>query len=69
MQLDKSAVLDFLRSQGAQGKAEQADAQLPDKVDTDAHAEILRKLGIDPQQLIEKFVAGKGASVVGRLFE
>ncbi len=47
MQIDKSQILDMLRSKGEDGKAQEADSQLPDKVDTDQHSGLLSKLGID----------------------
>jgi hypothetical protein len=52
MQLDKAQVLDFLKSQGKHDEAGQADQQLPDQVDTDAHSDILGKLGVNPQELL-----------------
>jgi hypothetical protein len=58
MQFDKSQVLDLLRSQGDQGKAQQADEQLPDTVDTEQHAGLLEKLGLSPQELISKLAGG-----------
>jgi hypothetical protein len=67
MQLDKSAILDLLRSQGAPDKATIAEAQLPDKVDTEQHAGLLAKLGLNPQELVEKLVAGKASGALGGL--
>jgi hypothetical protein len=58
MQFDKSQILDLLKSQGDHGKAQQADEQLPDKVDTDQHAGLLEKLGLSPQDLISKLAGG-----------
>ena len=66
MQFDKSQILDLLRSQGDDGKAQQADQELPDTVDTDQHAGILDKLGLSPQMLITK-LAGGGAGGLGGL--
>ena len=54
MQIDKSQILDMLRSQGDSAKADQADQELPDKVDTDQHADLLSKLGLDPSDLLSK---------------
>jgi hypothetical protein len=67
MQLDKSAILHLLHSEGAPDKAAIAEAELPDKVDTEKHAGLLQKLGLDPQQLIEKLVAGKASAALGGL--
>lgn len=47
MQIDKSQLLDLLKSQGHGDTAQQAESQLPDTVDTDQHAGLLQSLGID----------------------
>jgi hypothetical protein len=49
MQIDKGMILNFLRNRGEQGKAEAADKELPNQVDTDdsGHRRILDRLGID----------------------
>ncbi|WP_298461333.1 hypothetical protein [uncultured Cellulomonas sp.] len=60
MKFDKSQILELLRSRGDQGAAEKADAELPDQVDTDQHAGLLSKLGLDPQDLIAKLTGGAG---------
>jgi hypothetical protein len=59
MQIPKEQILEFLRSRGDNDKASQADGELPDQVDTDQHAGLLEKYGIDPQDLISK-VGGSG---------
>ena len=60
VQLDKSMILDLLRERGQQDQATQAEQELPDKVDTDQHANLLQKFGLDPQELIQKFMGGGG---------
>lgn len=55
MNIDKNQILQFLRDKGAGDKAEQASAELPDQVDTDQHAGLLSKFGIDPSELLGKF--------------
>lgn len=60
MQFDKSQILDLLRSQGDDGKAQQADEQLPQQVDTEQHAGLLERLGLSPQELIGKLAGGGG---------
>lgn len=67
MQIDKTMILDLLRSRGQHDQAAQADQQLPAQVDTDAHAGLLQKLGLNPQELVEKLAAGKGAGMVSGL--
>jgi hypothetical protein len=59
MQIPKEQILEFLRSRGDNDKASQAEGELPDQVDTDQHAGLLEKYGIDPQDLISK-VGGSG---------
>jgi hypothetical protein len=59
MQIDKNQILELLRSQGDQAKADQADQELPQQVDTDQHRDLLGKLGIDPQDLLSK-LGGEG---------
>ena len=54
MQIDKSQVLDMLRSRGDEQKAQQAERELPDKVDTDQHSGLLDKLGVNLQDLLGK---------------
>ena len=60
MNIDKSQILDLLRSQGDDGKAQQADQELPDQVDTDRDAGLLSKFGIDPMDLMKKLGGGGG---------
>ena len=52
MQIDKQQVLELLQSRGEQGKADQADKELPQQVDTDQHGGLLEKLGINPSELL-----------------
>jgi len=51
MQIPKEKILELLRSRGEDDKAAQAEGELPDQVDTDQHAGLLQKLGIDPGDL------------------
>ena len=67
MQIDKSQILDMLKSQGQQDKAAQADSELPQQVDTDQHAGMLQKLGISPMDLVKKFAGGSGGGLGGLL--
>ena len=61
MQIDKGMILSLLRERGEGAKADQADAELPGQVDTDAHAGLLSKFGLDPQELIGMLAGGGGA--------
>jgi hypothetical protein len=60
MQIDKDQILQLLRSQGDDSKAQQADQELPSTVDTDEHAGLLSKFGLDPMELMKKFGGGGG---------
>jgi hypothetical protein len=65
VQIDKSQILELLRNQGDHDKAAQADSELPDQVDTDQHAGILSKLGINPADLLGKLPGGLGDKLGG----
>ena len=52
MEIPKEQILSLLRDRGQQDQAEQADQQLPDQVDPEQHADVLSRLGIDPQDLL-----------------
>jgi hypothetical protein len=62
MQIDKQQIIWLLQDRGDEGKAKQADEELPQQVDTDKqeHQNILQKLGIDPMALAKQFMGGKG---------
>jgi len=60
VQLDKNMILDLLRERGQQDQASQADQELPDQIDTNQQAGLLQKFGLDPQELIQKFMSGGG---------
>ena len=61
MQIDKSQILQLLQSQGQGAQATQAEQELPDTVDTDQHAGLLEKLGLNPMELVAKLAGGGGA--------
>jgi hypothetical protein len=58
MQIPKEQILDFLRQQGKEDQVGEADQQLPDQVDTEQHAGLLQKFGVDPGELLSKFGGG-----------
>jgi hypothetical protein len=66
MQIDKDQILQLLRSQGDDQKAQQAEQQLPGQVDTDEHAGLLSKLGLDPMELVSKLGGGGLGGLLGR---
>ena len=52
MEIPKDKILDLLRQRGEHDKAEQADQELPDQVDTEEHGGLLERFGINPQELL-----------------
>jgi hypothetical protein len=60
MQIPKEQILELLRSRGEDDKAAQADGELPDQVDTEQHADLLSKYGIDLDELAGKLPGGLG---------
>ena len=65
MQIDKTQILELLRSQGKDSQAQQADQELPGQVDTDQHAGLLEKFGLNPQDLIAMLSGGRGLGGTG----
>jgi hypothetical protein len=59
MEIPKEKVLELLRSRGDQDQADQADKELPDKVDPERDSGLLSKFGVDPSELLGKFGGGK----------
>lgn len=60
MQLDKTQIIEFLKERGEHDKAQQAEQQLPDQVDTDQHGGLLAQHGVSVQELMDKFGGGLG---------
>jgi hypothetical protein len=58
MQIDKNTIVEFLRQRGDNQRADQADQELPDQVDTDQHAGLLERFGLDPAELMSQFTGG-----------
>jgi hypothetical protein len=58
MEIPKDKILELLRSRGDDDKADQADNELPDQVDTARDSGLLSKFGIDPSELLGKFGGG-----------
>lgn len=59
MQIDKQQIVDMLKDRGDHDKADQAQADLPEQVDTDQHSDKLRELGVDAKDLM----GGAGGSM------
>jgi hypothetical protein len=56
MQFDKQTVLTLIEQQLGSQQAEQAAQQLPDQVDPEQHADLLQQFGVNPQDLLGKFL-------------
>jgi hypothetical protein len=54
MEIPKDKILELLRNRGDNEQADQADQELPDKVDTERDSGLLSKFGIDPSDLVGK---------------
>jgi hypothetical protein len=65
MNIDKDQILQLLRSQGDDTKAQQADQELPSQVDTDRDAGLLAKFGLDPMELVKKLGGGGLGGLLG----
>ena len=53
MQIPKGMIVERLRAAGQTDLVSRAEAELPEKVDTERDAELLRKFNLDPQQLAD----------------
>jgi hypothetical protein len=52
MEIPKDKILGLLKQRGDHDKAEKAERELPQTVDTERDRSILDRLGIDPQDLM-----------------
>ena len=52
MQLPKDQVVQALRDRGKGDVADQAEQHLPDQVDLDQHADLLKQHGVEPKELM-----------------
>ncbi len=59
MQIDKAQIISLLESRGDHDKAQQAQSDLPDQVDTDQHKGLLDSLGLNVGDLA-KLIPGLG---------
>ena len=53
MQIPKGMVVERIRAAGDADAADRADAELPEKVDTERDADLLRSFDLDPQELAD----------------
>jgi hypothetical protein len=60
MELDKDTIVNFIKDHlGDKNKADEAERELPDKVDIDKDSGLLDRFGVNPQDLLGK-VGGVG---------
>jgi hypothetical protein len=52
VEIPKAKIIALLRDRGDDQKADRANQELPDTVDTDEHRDLLDRLGIDPGSLL-----------------
>ena len=75
MQIPKDMILSFIQQRMGGQQVAQADAQLPDQVDHEEHADLLNRLGVNPQDLLGHVsnqdsggLASEAESLLGRGF-
>ncbi len=59
MEIDKGTIVNLLRERGDQQRAEEAERDLPGRVDTERDAGLLDRFGLDPQELVGKGLGGR----------
>ena len=64
MEIDKESVLKLIRERGDEEQANQAENELPDRIDTDRDAGLLQRFGVDPQDLTGGLL-GRGDNLPG----
>jgi hypothetical protein len=52
MEIPKSAILEFLRHKGDDSGRQEAEATLPETVDTDRDGALLEQFGVDDRELL-----------------
>jgi hypothetical protein len=55
VEIPKAMIVERIRSRSGAEAANQADNELPDKIDSENDAELLRKYDLDPEELNEEF--------------
>jgi hypothetical protein len=61
VEIPKAMIVERIRANQGAEKANEADGELPDKVDTEEDADLLEKYGLDPAQLTD--IAGGNPAV------
>lgn len=65
MNIDKTQILDLLRSQGDHDTVAKADQELPDEIDTDRDGGLLDEFGLNIGDLLEQFGGGGLGKLLG----
>lgn len=55
MEIPKAMIVERIRNNSGAEKANEADKELPDKIDTETDANLLAKYGLSPQDLNDDF--------------
>jgi len=63
--IDKSQIVELLRSSGDHAKADEADLDLPDTIDTDRDRGLLDRFGLDIGDVLKKFGGGGLGKLLG----
>ena len=63
MEIPKDKIIELIRERLGGDRANEAQGELPDKVDPEKHAGLLEKYGINPQELL----GGGLGDVAGKL--
>ena len=65
MNIDKTTILELLRSRGDHDKVTRAEQELPDEIDTDRDGGLLDKLGLNIGDLLGQFGGGGLGKLLG----
>ncbi len=60
MEIPKEQILNLIRERMGEGKAQEADQELPQNVDPEQHSGLLEKFGVNPQELLSGGIGGIG---------
>ena len=63
MEIPKEQVLNLIRERMGDGKAQEADQELPGQVDPEQHAGLLEKFGVNPSELLSGGLGGIGGKL------
>ncbi len=63
MEIPKEQIIELIRDRVGGGQADQAQGELPDKVDPERDGDLLSKYGINPQDLLGGGLGGIGSKL------